>query len=97
MLDQESEITKQSLAGVVPLLVTITCPCGRERGWTLMYKCLYCDTYFCRECAEEHFGKSVAEYQAKKKEELRTQMQGLAKKMKALTKEVKVRAERAPL
>ena len=40
------------------------CCCGNckrtivpgERGDRASYKCLYCETYYCTKCAEEHFG-----------------------------------------
>ena len=41
----------------------ITCFCGSKIGLLAAYKCLYCDGWFCETCAEEHFGKTVAEYQ----------------------------------
>ncbi len=59
---QIQETVEQSINGVIGRLMTVTCPCGWKRGITLMYKCLYCDVWFCRSCAEEHFGKSVDEY-----------------------------------
>ena len=41
----------------------LTCFCGDEIPLLESYKCLYCDGWFCETCAEEHFGKTVAEYQ----------------------------------
>lgn len=59
---QTDEIVNQSAAGVLFMLVTVTCPCGWVRGFTLVYKCLYCNVWFCTTCAEEHFGKTISEY-----------------------------------
>lgn len=39
-------------------LPTIECPCGREYRINNMFKCLYCEVFFCRSCAKEHFGQS---------------------------------------
>lgn len=40
--------------------------CGQVRAITLAYRCLYCGAWFCMACAEVHFGKTVAEYDATK-------------------------------
>jgi hypothetical protein len=26
------------------------------------YKCLYCGQWYCMQCAEEHFGKTITQY-----------------------------------
>jgi len=33
----------------------VTCPCGKQRAIGMLYKCLYCDIFFCRICAAKHF------------------------------------------
>ena len=38
------------------------CPCLKLIRFRDAYKCLYCGVYFCEQCAEEHFGKTKAEY-----------------------------------
>lgn len=63
---QMKETVEQNATGVTVRRGTITCPCGRERGITQMYQCLYCKVWFCQSCAEQHFGKTVAEYKAEK-------------------------------
>lgn len=43
--------------------MTTMCPdCRQLRHFTLLFKCLYCGVYFCRNCAEKHFGKTIDEY-----------------------------------
>jgi hypothetical protein len=34
----------------------IRCGCNKLVGWKFMYRCLYCGVWFCKDCAEEHFG-----------------------------------------
>jgi len=34
---------------------TVECPCGRERNVQDMFQCLYCEVWFCKRCAKEHF------------------------------------------
>lgn len=63
---QVRETVTQQAAGVGCRSATITCPCGIPRGIMLMYQCLYCKIWFCDQCAEVHFGKTVAEYRAEK-------------------------------
>lgn len=59
---QIRETVDQEAAGVTIRLATITCPCGWKRAALRMYQCLYCKIWFCHQCAEQHFGKTVAEY-----------------------------------
>lgn len=46
--------------------------CGKIIEIHKAYKCLYCEFYFCKDCAEKHFGKTREQYFEKnnKKEEL---------------------------
>ena len=41
---------------------TVTCNCGKHAHVREFYKCLYCGEWYCRKCAEAHFGKTVAEF-----------------------------------
>lgn len=34
----------------------IRCGCNKLVGWKFMYRCLYCGIWFCKDCAEQHFG-----------------------------------------
>ena len=65
---QTKETVDQEARGVTVRLATVTCPCDRKRSLMHMYKCLYCSVWFCKECAEEHFGKTVEQYRAEKRE-----------------------------
>ena len=62
--DQRRELVRQSEAGKRFMLVTVTCPCGRERGTTHAVRCLYCNIWYCETCAEDHFGQTRDEYRA---------------------------------
>jgi hypothetical protein len=42
--------------------IKIRCPCLKLNNWAYMYRCLYCGIFYCKECAEEHFGKTVEQY-----------------------------------
>lgn len=35
--------------------VTVACPCDNEGPLREMFRCLYCEVYFCPVCAEDHF------------------------------------------
>lgn len=43
----------------------IRCGCNKLVGWKYMYRCLYCGIWFCRDCAERHFGYRVPSNKAK--------------------------------
>lgn len=34
---------------------SVTCPCGSRRNVRSMFQCLYCEVWFCRGCADDHF------------------------------------------
>lgn len=34
----------------------VTCPCGKEVDLDYAFRCLYCEVFFCKRCAREHFG-----------------------------------------
>lgn len=40
---------------------SITCGCGHNVPVRFMYKCLYCGEWYCKTCAEEHFGETIKE------------------------------------
>lgn len=55
--DQTAEMLKHEHGMNTP---RCTCPdCGRTLKIIWLYRCLYCGIYFCKECAEHHFGASV--------------------------------------
>mgnify|MGYP001578640377 CR=1 FL=1 len=63
--NQKKETVDQEEAGRTCRMATITCVCGNKRAIVKMYQCLYCKVWMCHQCAEEHFGKTVAEHRAK--------------------------------
>lgn len=38
--------------------IKIDCPCGRNGALYFFYRCFFCDIYFCKICAKDHFGIS---------------------------------------
>lgn len=44
----------------------IRCFCEIKVPVWKAYRCLYCGEFYCLRCAEVHFGKTRAEYQAEK-------------------------------
>jgi hypothetical protein len=62
--EQKRETVRQAAAGVNIRLGTMPCRCGATRAVLFMYQCLYCSEWYCKPCAEQHFGKTVAQYRA---------------------------------
>ena len=54
--EQYRLIHQQEKDGVQITRVKIRCGCSRLVNWLNTYRCLYCGLYFCKPCAEEHFG-----------------------------------------
>jgi hypothetical protein len=44
----------------------VTCGCGARKPLRFMYKCYYCNEFYCEDCAPIHFGMTKEEYQKKK-------------------------------
>ena len=42
----------------------IRCACLALHPWKDMHRCLYCSAWFCKVCAEEHFGKTTEVYKS---------------------------------
>lgn len=40
----------------------LICMCGKQFLMQHMFRCLYCGEWFCKECAEAHFGQTQEEY-----------------------------------
>jgi hypothetical protein len=59
---------KQIYVDSVP---SVTCPCGKVRTLSDMYKCLYCGVVFCFHCAEEHFGQTLNDWVSEKRRNVR--------------------------
>ena len=50
-------LIKAQVADEVPLQhAKIRCGCNKMVSWQYMYRCLYCGIWYCKDCAEEHFG-----------------------------------------
>ena len=63
---QLDETVQQERDGIGVRTAWITCGCGTKRALVLMYKCLYCNEWFCHGCAEEHFGETVRDRKGRK-------------------------------
>ncbi|MCP4700498.1 MAG: hypothetical protein GY862_27150 [Gammaproteobacteria bacterium] len=59
---QIKETVQQDLSGVTVRMAELTCPCDKKAPIVRMFQCLYCNVWFCKTCAEQHFGKTVAQY-----------------------------------
>lgn len=55
-------VGKQTKQAMVLQNPTCKCHCHKLLHMKNAYKCLYCGQWYCKKCAEEHFGKTVAEY-----------------------------------
>ena len=59
---QQVKLIKQQVADEIPLQhAKIRCGCLKLVPWQYMYRCLYCGIWYCKECAEEHFGAKTME------------------------------------
>ena len=61
MADQVRLIVDQESLGIPSRNVKIRCGCMKLVQWRYMYRCLYCGLWFCKECAEQHFGAKAPE------------------------------------
>lgn len=59
-------LTVRQKRKVENLTISLRCICEKDFpiGW--MYKCLYCEAWLCKTCAEEHFGQTVEGYKQEK-------------------------------
>jgi len=56
-MEQQVElICDQHRIGTPIRFVKMRCGCGKLMRLINMFRCLYCGLYYCRECAEQHFG-----------------------------------------
>jgi len=62
--EQVKDIKNQQKIGTPSEHIKIRCGCSKYVNWLYMHRCLYCSVFFCKECAEQHFGKTVAERRA---------------------------------
>jgi len=59
MYVQLSMIKEQSKLGKAADKTTVRCGCHKKVKLIYAYRCLYCSIWYCKECAEEHFGMKV--------------------------------------
>lgn len=45
----------------VALKLPLTCACGQQTILALACRCSWCGLFFCRSCADRHFGRAPAE------------------------------------
>lgn len=57
-------IATQEKEGFSSSAIKIRCGCLKLVPWKYMHRCLYCSVFFCKECAEQHFGKTIEQYRA---------------------------------
>jgi hypothetical protein len=43
-------------------VLSVRCGCLKKVKLKYAYRCLYCSVFFCKECAEDHFGKTIDQY-----------------------------------
>jgi hypothetical protein len=61
MYEQIKFIRTQEKDDVPVSRIKLRCGCHKLAKWQYMYRCLYCGVWYCKECAEEHFGAKVPE------------------------------------
>jgi len=61
MAEQFRLIHQQEKDGVPITRVKIRCGCHKLVAWMHMYRCLYCGIWYCKDCAQLHFGMRVPE------------------------------------
>ena len=60
MLDRQiRHIISQQKDEVPAKFTKIRCCCNKLVLWKYAYRCLYCSLWFCRECAQLHFGYRI--------------------------------------
>lgn len=58
-------IAEQENSGIEAKYMKVRCGCLKIIKWSYAYRCLYCVIFYCRECAEDHFGQTVQDYRNK--------------------------------
>lgn len=56
---QLSMIKEQAGWGMAADKTTVKCGCHKQVKLIYAYRCLYCGIWYCRDCAQEHFGAKV--------------------------------------
>lgn len=62
LAEKRAQVAKQ-LRQAWTAHVKVTCGCGLTLPLMLSYRCLYCGEFYCRRCAEVHFGTPRAQYE----------------------------------
>jgi hypothetical protein len=57
-------IRMQEDDGIPAKFIKVRCVCLKLVSWKDMHRCLYCSVFYCKECAEQHFGKTIEQYRA---------------------------------
>ncbi len=67
IMASQVKFIKQQEKDEIPAKHTkIRCSCLTLVRWVDAYRCLYCGIFYCRACAEQHFGKTIEEYRAER-------------------------------
>jgi|GEM_PF-3289080 hypothetical protein len=57
--EQVELLCDQHRIGTPVRFVKVRCGCNKMVRLIEAYRCLYCGVFYCKECAEEHFGMRV--------------------------------------
>jgi len=55
-------VGKQTKEMLDPIRGFVRCSCKKKLWPHHAFRCLYCGEWYCKTCAEEHFGKTVEQY-----------------------------------
>lgn len=55
-------VMKQTKEMLDPIRPFVRCGCLKKLWPQNAFRCLYCGEWYCKECAEKHFGKTVKQY-----------------------------------
>lgn len=59
IMNSQIRIIKKQESDEIPAKFTrIRCVCNNFVIWRYTYRCLYCGIWFCKDCAEKHFGEN---------------------------------------
>lgn len=57
-----SFVGKQTKQMLDPVKSFVRCSCNKKLWPHHAFRCLYCGEWYCKKCAEKHFGKTVEQY-----------------------------------
>lgn len=61
MIEQVKLLHEQEKIATPVMHTKIRCGCRKLIVWWAMYRCLYCGVWYCKDCAEQHFGAKAPE------------------------------------